>query len=119
MQTIGAFDAKTHFSQIIEQVLTGEEFTVTKHGKPVARIVPMATESTGTPVFDAEKRRKAIAAISSLRESIRAQTGTMTRKALLEMVHEGRKERDARISASSSVSAASSRSSRSSRNSKR
>ncbi len=97
MQTIGAFDAKTHFSQIIEQVLSGEEFTVTKHGKPVARIVPVPTDAPRDPLFDREKRSQTIAAIAALRETVRAQTGTVSCKELLDMVHEGRKERDARI----------------------
>ena len=39
--TLGAFDAKTHFSKILEWVARGKEFVVTKHGKPVARILGM------------------------------------------------------------------------------
>jgi prevent-host-death family protein len=40
--TLGAFDAKTHFSRILEMVSKGNEFIVTKHGKAVAKISPMA-----------------------------------------------------------------------------
>jgi len=39
MQTIGSFEAKTHFSSIIEQVERGEEFLITRHGHPVAKLV--------------------------------------------------------------------------------
>jgi prevent-host-death family protein len=39
--TLGAFDAKTHFSRILEMVSKGKEFIVTKHGKAVAKISPM------------------------------------------------------------------------------
>jgi prevent-host-death family protein len=40
METVGSFEAKTHLSQLLERVAKGEEFTITKHGKPVARLVP-------------------------------------------------------------------------------
>lgn len=40
MQTIGAFQAKTHFSALLEQVERGDHIIITKHGHPVARLVP-------------------------------------------------------------------------------
>lgn len=43
MQTIGAFQAKTHFSALLEQVENGEQITITKHGHPVARLIPITT----------------------------------------------------------------------------
>ena len=42
MESIGSFEAKTHLPQLLERVAKGEEFTITKHGKPVARLVPAA-----------------------------------------------------------------------------
>jgi prevent-host-death family protein len=82
MQTIGAFDAKTHFSQIIEQVLTGEEFTVTKHGKPVARIVPIAA------VADETMAQHRLQVARSLKASrIRLKSGDTMRQ----FIDEGRK----------------------------
>jgi prevent-host-death family protein len=42
--TIGTFEAKTHFSQLIAEVEKGKDYIVTKRGKPVARIVPVAHE---------------------------------------------------------------------------
>lgn len=44
--SMGAYEAKTHFSELIERVERGEEVTITKHGTPVARIVPLRKEST-------------------------------------------------------------------------
>ena len=44
--TIGAYDAKTRFSELLEQVETGEEITITKHGMPVARLVPVRHKKT-------------------------------------------------------------------------
>ena len=37
---VGAFQAKTHFSQLLERVAKGEEITITKHDRPVALLVP-------------------------------------------------------------------------------
>ena len=40
MLTVGAFEAKTHLSALLDRVAAGEEVVITKHGKPVARLVP-------------------------------------------------------------------------------
>ncbi|MGA2174212.1 MAG: type II toxin-antitoxin system prevent-host-death family antitoxin [Verrucomicrobiota bacterium] len=37
---VGTFQAKTHFSQLLERVAKGEEITITKRDRPVARLVP-------------------------------------------------------------------------------
>jgi prevent-host-death family protein len=38
--TVGAFEAKVRFMQLLEHVAAGEEITITRHGHPVARLVP-------------------------------------------------------------------------------
>ena len=40
MNTITAFEAKTRFGELLDRVSKGEEIIITKHEKPVARIVP-------------------------------------------------------------------------------
>jgi prevent-host-death family protein len=42
MKTVGTFEAKTHLSALLEQVERGEEITITRHGRAVARLVPAA-----------------------------------------------------------------------------
>jgi prevent-host-death family protein len=37
--SIGAFEAKTHFAQIIQRAMQGEEIFITRRGKTVAKIV--------------------------------------------------------------------------------
>ena len=37
---IGAFEAKTHLSSLLDEVEGGQEIVITKHGRPVARLVP-------------------------------------------------------------------------------
>ena len=40
METIGAYEAKTHLPKLLERVLKGERITITKHGVPVAVLQP-------------------------------------------------------------------------------
>ncbi len=59
METIGAFEAKTRFSTLLERVAKGETVTITRHGTPVARLVPVA------PAADQAKRAEAIARLKA------------------------------------------------------
>jgi len=43
--TVGAFEAKTKFSELLQRVSQGGEVTITKHEKPVARLVPFEKPS--------------------------------------------------------------------------
>ena len=45
MATVGVYKARTHFAALVERVQTGEEITITKHGAPVAKVVPIASEA--------------------------------------------------------------------------
>jgi len=40
--TVGAFEAKTHLPSILDGVEAGKEYVITRHGKPVARLMPAA-----------------------------------------------------------------------------
>lgn len=44
MKSIGAFAAKTHFSSLLASVERGEEITITRRGRPVARLVPVVAD---------------------------------------------------------------------------
>jgi prevent-host-death family protein len=46
MTDIGAYDAKTHLPKLLERVEKGERFVITRHGKPVAELIPVATRDT-------------------------------------------------------------------------
>jgi prevent-host-death family protein len=58
---IGAYEAKTHLPELLERVARGERFTITKHGRPVARLVPI--ERT-----DLDHRRDAIERLKRFRD---------------------------------------------------
>ena len=40
MTKVSAFDAKTHFGKLLDRVSKGEEIVITRHDRPVARLVP-------------------------------------------------------------------------------
>jgi len=42
--SIGAFDAKTHLSELLEKVLRGQSFIITRRGKPVAELSPVTAK---------------------------------------------------------------------------
>ncbi len=67
--TIGAFDAKNSFSELLDRALHGDETIVTKHGKPIAKIVPYVEDSE-------IKQEEVLASISKTRAQI-AHRGTM------------------------------------------
>ncbi len=41
MRTVGANEARTHFSQLLAEVAAGATIEITKRGKPIARLVPI------------------------------------------------------------------------------
>ncbi len=41
---VNIHDAKTHFSKLINQALTGEDVIIARDGKPIVRLVPYAEE---------------------------------------------------------------------------
>lgn len=43
MATVTAFEAKTRFGELLDRVSRGEEVVITRHDKPVARLVPEGT----------------------------------------------------------------------------
>ena len=58
---LGAFEAKNRFSELLNRVGRGAEFTITKHDRPVARLVPAVSQTR-------EGRKKATAELRALRE---------------------------------------------------
>jgi prevent-host-death family protein len=40
VEAVGAYEAKTHLPRLLEDVAAGKSVVITKHGVPVARLVP-------------------------------------------------------------------------------
>ena len=58
---IAAYEAKTHLPAFLERVARGERFTITKHGRPIARLVPVERVSP-------DRRRAAVERLKVFRE---------------------------------------------------
>jgi prevent-host-death family protein len=78
--TVGAYEAKTQLSSLLERVAQGEEFTITKHGVPVARLIPVGGGRSEADI------QAAIEAIRELRKGNRLD-GLKIR----DMIEEGRR----------------------------
>jgi len=78
MLRVGAYEAKTRLSQLIDRAAQGEEIIITKHGVPVAALVPVAGARQKDP-------QAAIAAIKDFRRGRR-----LAGLSIQEMIEEGR-----------------------------
>lgn len=79
MESIGSYEAKTHLPRLLERVAKGEEFTITKHGVPIARLVPV----------EQEQQRDVRAVIAELKKFRKGHT--LGGLSVREMINEGRK----------------------------
>jgi prevent-host-death family protein len=59
-----AFEAKTRFGELLDRVARGEEVVITRHDKPVARLVPEGTRRQ-------DDVRRAVAGLRDLQQRIR------------------------------------------------
>jgi prevent-host-death family protein len=80
MRQVQASQAKAHLTQLLDEVERGETILITRHGRPIARIVPEA----------AGRRDELDRAIADL-EELGKQTGEATVEEILWLIREGRK----------------------------
>jgi prevent-host-death family protein len=82
LREVQASVAKTHFSQLLDEVERGATIVILRHGRPIARIVP-----------DEEQRRReraeAIENIRRLGEKVRKEHGPITVEEIISSIHEG------------------------------
>jgi prevent-host-death family protein len=80
MDSVGAFEAKTHLSDLLDRVRQGETITITRHGVPAAMLVPV--EETGSK----PTHQEVVEGMRALRKRIKPDSMSVR-----EMVHEGRR----------------------------
>ena len=78
METVGAYEAKSHLGQLLDRVAHGERITITRKGVPVAQLVPIGPGAVDAAAVAADLRR--------LRQGVRLE-GLTLRK----MIEEGRR----------------------------
>lgn len=52
---VGAFDAKTRLSELLQEVARGRSFVITRRGRPVAELRPLAPAAASTLTFGCDK----------------------------------------------------------------
>lgn len=78
MASISSLEAKTHFGKLLARVERGEEVVITKHDRPVARVVPMG-DGGGASVC------KVIDGIFAFRAQVKARRGRLAPLTLAEV----------------------------------
>lgn len=81
MREIGAFEAKTHLSELLAAAEQGETVTITRRGTPVARLVPVAGPS----------RVEALRRLSGLRARLAQHGAALSSEDILSARDEGRR----------------------------
>ncbi len=86
--TVGPYEAKTHLAALLDRVESGETVTITRNGRPVARLVP-----AGPPRPMPEAQAAALLErFRELRETLRSEGAKpFTTEELVDLVHAGRK----------------------------
>lgn len=83
MREVGAFEAKTHLSELLAAAEAGESVTITRRGHPVARLVPV-DDANGNRA-DATRR------IAELRKRLAGQGASLGAEDILSARNEGRR----------------------------
>lgn len=85
MKQVGIFEAKTHLSSLLDAVEKGDEITITRHGRPVARLVQVKSELSEEEI---EQRRQAIRNLRSLARELKLGA---TQDEIKSWINEGRR----------------------------
>jgi prevent-host-death family protein len=84
MAKMSAFDAKTHFGELLDRVSKGEEVVITRHDKPVARLVPEGAQRL-------DDVRRTVAGLRELQQRIgRRSKGKLSDRDVRTAIEEGR-----------------------------
>jgi prevent-host-death family protein len=81
---VGIFEARTHLSSLLDELEKGGEVTITRHGKPVAKLV----QATDEPSEDVIAQR--LAAIARLRARAKARGITVSHEEVKSWIEDGR-----------------------------
>ena len=87
MESIGLFEAKTHFSELVTRAEQGEELIITRHNKPVAKLVPIGPVSAEL----VRRRLKAVRAMQAIGAEVAQRSAPITQKEILDWIREGRR----------------------------
>jgi prevent-host-death family protein len=58
MINVGSFEAKTHLPRLLKDVEGGQTITITRRGRPIARLVPVRQDDSGQAQAAAERLKR-------------------------------------------------------------
>ena len=91
-QTIGLFEAKAHLSELVARAEQGVEVVITRHNRPVARLVPVQPVAAA----DRRKRKKAVEELLALRAEFRQRGQAMSKDEIVQTIRGMRDEHTVR-----------------------
>ncbi|NWG74982.1 MAG: type II toxin-antitoxin system prevent-host-death family antitoxin [Rubrivivax sp.] len=71
MSTVPVYEAKARLSELLSQAERGEEITITRHGVPVARLVPPTPPAAGAAAAQRRQVAGAFRALAELRRGVK------------------------------------------------
>jgi prevent-host-death family protein len=76
MKNVAVYEAKAKFSELLAAIQAGEEFNITRHGKPVARLVAASPEAQPNETRAAQREAvtDAISRLKTLGKAIRMES---------------------------------------------
>lgn len=81
MKTVGVYEARTRWSEMLDRVAKGEEIAITRHGTPIAKLVP----HNGPSKVSVDE------ALAELREFRRRYKHRLRGLTIKQMIEEGRR----------------------------
>ncbi|HET6237017.1 MAG TPA: type II toxin-antitoxin system prevent-host-death family antitoxin [Acetobacteraceae bacterium] len=81
--SVGAYEAKVKLSELLDKVEHGEQVVITRHGKPIARLVPEGGH-------DVAKAMAAVEGLLAIGKELAAQGVRVTQDDIRAMRDEGR-----------------------------
>jgi prevent-host-death family protein len=84
---VTAFEAKTRFGELLDRVAKGEEIVITRHDRPVARIVPEGAQRL-------DHVRRAVGGLRELQQRIARRTkgrAKLSARAVRSAIEDGRR----------------------------
>jgi prevent-host-death family protein len=87
-EPVSAYEAKTHLPKLIARTEKGERFIITRHGLPVAQLIPIDAENS-------EQMKSSLAAVAKLRKRLNAKGVTLesvtsgNKLTIKELMHDG------------------------------
>ena len=85
MATVTAFEAKTRFGELLERVSKGEEVVITRHDKPVARLIPEGAQRL-------DEVRRSVQGLRDLQTQIRRRSkARLSAREVRAAIEEGRR----------------------------